>query len=175
MGAQLIAGQPLWAKIFYLVRTGNPQDALAEALRYQQAIEHREAGFISHFRAWIDSPDRKYVFRRRPLSSVPHAHLSGSRSRIETRCMRRTTHTCSTPPPRTRSNSRCTSSWARSTPRGGASRTSPSRRRTGCGSSSAWSVHFVSCAPVSRALTRLIARRSTRKSTAACVGSRRCS
>ncbi|KZT68459.1 nucleoporin-interacting protein NIC96 [Daedalea quercina L-15889] len=56
---ELIAGQPLWAKLFYLVRTGNPQDALAEALRYHQAVEHREAGFISHFRAWIDSPDRK--------------------------------------------------------------------------------------------------------------------
>ncbi|EPS98068.1 hypothetical protein FOMPIDRAFT_1051823 [Fomitopsis schrenkii] len=56
---ELIAGQPVWAKIFYLVRTGHPEDALAEALRYQQAIEHREAGFVSHFRAWIDSPDRK--------------------------------------------------------------------------------------------------------------------
>ncbi|KAH9921323.1 nucleoporin-interacting protein NIC96 [Fomitopsis serialis] len=56
---ELIAGQPVWAKLFYLVRTGNPQDALAEALRYQQAIEHREAGFISHFRAWLDSLDRK--------------------------------------------------------------------------------------------------------------------
>ena len=56
---ELVAGQPLWAKLFYLVRTGHSTEAVAEALRFQQAIESREASFVNHFRTWIDSPDRR--------------------------------------------------------------------------------------------------------------------
>ena len=56
---ELVAGQPLWAKLFYLVRTGHPVEALSEALHFQQAIESRETSFVNHFRAWIESPDRK--------------------------------------------------------------------------------------------------------------------
>lgn len=59
---QLIQGQPLWARIFYLVRTGHIQEALDEATQFQQAIEHREASFVNHFRTWIESPDRRYAF-----------------------------------------------------------------------------------------------------------------
>lgn len=58
-GAKLISGQPLWAKLFYLVRTGHLREALEEAFRYQQAIEHREASFLSHFRTWVESSDRR--------------------------------------------------------------------------------------------------------------------
>lgn len=58
---QLVAGQPVWAKLFYLVRTGHAKEALDEAIKNQQAIEHREASFISHFRAWVESPDRRFV------------------------------------------------------------------------------------------------------------------
>lgn len=56
---QLVAGQPLWAKLFYLVRTGHAQEAIDEAIRYQQAVEHREPNFVTNFKAWLDSPDRK--------------------------------------------------------------------------------------------------------------------
>ena len=56
---QLVAGQPLWAKLFYLVRTGRVQEALAEALQFQPAIEIREPSFVNHFKTWIESPDRK--------------------------------------------------------------------------------------------------------------------
>lgn len=56
---QLVAGQPLWARLFYLVRTGHVEEALAEALKFQDAIQHREASFLTHFRAWIESPERK--------------------------------------------------------------------------------------------------------------------
>lgn len=56
-----MAGQPLWAMLFYLVRTGHLEEALAEAMRFQQAIEHRESGFLSHLRVWIESPERRYV------------------------------------------------------------------------------------------------------------------
>ncbi len=58
---ELVAGQPLWAKLFYLIRTGHAQEALEEAMRYQQAIEHRESSFLSHLRAWVESPDRRYA------------------------------------------------------------------------------------------------------------------
>ena len=56
---QLVAGQPLWAKLFYLIRTGHLEEALEEATRYQQAIEHRESSFLTHLRAWIESPERR--------------------------------------------------------------------------------------------------------------------
>lgn len=58
---QMIAGQPVWARLFYLIRTGHAQEALREALQFQQAIEHREASFVMQFRTWIESPERKWV------------------------------------------------------------------------------------------------------------------
>lgn len=56
---QLVAGQPLWAKLYHLVRTGHAQEALDEALKSQQAIENREDSFVSHFRSWVESPERR--------------------------------------------------------------------------------------------------------------------
>jgi nuclear pore complex protein Nup93 len=44
------------------VRTGHAQEALDEALKSQQAIEHREDSFMSHFRSWVESPERRYEF-----------------------------------------------------------------------------------------------------------------
>ncbi|KAI0682706.1 nucleoporin-interacting protein NIC96 [Cytidiella melzeri] len=73
---ELVSGQPLWAKLFYLVRTGHLQEALNEALRYQAAVEHREASFLSHFRAWVDSADRRLPKPYRDqLHSVYNAHM----------------------------------------------------------------------------------------------------
>ena len=54
-----VPGQPLWAKLFYLVRTGHVQEALAEATQFQQALENREASFVTLFRTWVESPNRK--------------------------------------------------------------------------------------------------------------------
>ncbi|KAF9542861.1 nucleoporin-interacting protein NIC96 [Agrocybe pediades] len=73
---ELLAGQPLWAKLFYLVRTGHTQEALAEATKYQQAIENREASFVGHFRTWIESPERKLPKAHRDhLQAVYNAHM----------------------------------------------------------------------------------------------------
>ncbi|KAH8101571.1 nucleoporin-interacting protein NIC96 [Cristinia sonorae] len=73
---ELVAGQPLWAKLFYLVRTGHVQEALQEAIQHQAAIEHREASFISHFKAWIESPDRRLPKPHRDqLHSLYNAHM----------------------------------------------------------------------------------------------------
>ncbi|EGO19481.1 hypothetical protein SERLADRAFT_453453 [Serpula lacrymans var. lacrymans S7.9] len=73
---ELVAGQPLWARLFCLVRSGHAQEALDEALRYQQAIEHREASFVNHFQSWIGSPDRRLPKPHRDhLQSVYNAHM----------------------------------------------------------------------------------------------------
>ncbi|KAJ3520017.1 hypothetical protein NM688_g9219 [Phlebia brevispora] len=73
---ELVAGQPLWAKLFYLVRTGHVNEALDEAMRSHAAIEHRESSFLSHFRAWVESPDRRLPRAHRDqLHSVYNAHM----------------------------------------------------------------------------------------------------
>ncbi|PCH33116.1 nucleoporin-interacting protein NIC96 [Wolfiporia cocos MD-104 SS10] len=73
---ELISGQPLWTKLYYLVRTGHTREAIAEATRYQQAIEHREAGFLSHFRTWLESPDRRLPRAQRDqVNAVFNAHM----------------------------------------------------------------------------------------------------
>ncbi|KAF8170381.1 nucleoporin-interacting protein NIC96 [Pholiota molesta] len=64
-----IAGQPLWAKLFYLVRTGH-------ATKFQQAIDSREASFVTQFRTWLESPDRKLPKAHRDhLQAVYNAHM----------------------------------------------------------------------------------------------------
>lgn len=73
---ELVAGQPLWARLFFLVRTGHSKEALREALRYQQAIEHREASFVNHFKTWIESPDRCLPKPNRDhLQATYNAHM----------------------------------------------------------------------------------------------------
>ncbi|KAI0056773.1 nucleoporin-interacting protein NIC96 [Artomyces pyxidatus] len=73
---ELVASQPLWAKLFYLVRTGYALEALSEALQHQQAIERREDSFVSHFRAWVESPDRRLPKPHRDhIQSIYNAHM----------------------------------------------------------------------------------------------------
>lgn len=67
----MVAAQPLWAKLFYLVRTGHIREALEEALAHRQAIEHREDSFVVHFRLWLESPDHRYVFFPRSPYGYP--------------------------------------------------------------------------------------------------------
>ncbi|KAJ7151727.1 nucleoporin-interacting protein NIC96 [Mycena filopes] len=73
---ELVGGQPLWARLFFLVRTGHYHEALDEALQFQQVIEHREASFITYFKTWIESPDRRLPKPiRDQLQSVYNAHM----------------------------------------------------------------------------------------------------
>ncbi|KAH6917714.1 nucleoporin-interacting protein NIC96 [Coprinopsis sp. MPI-PUGE-AT-0042] len=73
---ELIAGTPLWAKLFYLVRTGHAQEALKEAQQYQQALDHREPSFIHFLRTWVESPDRKVPKAQRDnLQASYNAHM----------------------------------------------------------------------------------------------------
>lgn len=109
---ELVAGQPIWAKLYFLVRTGHVQEALQEALQNQQVIEHREASFFSHFKTWIESPERKYesIFFDKPI--YPQFSFLGSRKHIEIICKQCTMHTCCIHQPLTLSSWRCTNSWA---------------------------------------------------------------
>ncbi|KAF9651296.1 nucleoporin-interacting protein NIC96 [Thelephora ganbajun] len=73
---ELVAGQPIWAKLFYLVRTGHPQEAIDEAISYQQAIDHREPSFLANFKTWLESPDRKLPkLHRDHLQSTYNGHM----------------------------------------------------------------------------------------------------
>lgn len=73
---EMVAGQPLWARLFYLIRTGHVQEALREAFQFQEAIEHREASFVNHFKAWIELPGRKLPKPHRDhLQAIYNAHM----------------------------------------------------------------------------------------------------
>jgi nuclear pore complex protein Nup93 len=72
---KLVAGQPLWAKLYYLVRTGHSAEALQEAQLHQAAIDHREPSFVSHFKTWIESPDRRYEQTLYNLIKLPLTFL----------------------------------------------------------------------------------------------------
>lgn len=58
---QLVNGQPLWAKIFFLIRTGHLQEALVVAQEADAALQNRERRFTSFLEAWVRSPDRRLV------------------------------------------------------------------------------------------------------------------
>ncbi|KAH9083417.1 nucleoporin-interacting protein NIC96 [Lactarius deliciosus] len=78
---ELVAAQPLWAKLFYLVRTGHAREALDEALAHRQAIEHREDSFVAHFRVWVESPDRRLPKPHRDhIQAIYNAHMLHSTS-----------------------------------------------------------------------------------------------
>ncbi|TFK47932.1 nucleoporin-interacting protein NIC96 [Heliocybe sulcata] len=78
---ELVGGQPLWAKLFFLVRTGHMQEALAEVTQQQHLVERHEASFVSHFRVWVESPDQSLPKAHRDhLQSVYNAHMLHSTS-----------------------------------------------------------------------------------------------
>ncbi|TFK99639.1 nucleoporin-interacting protein NIC96 [Pterulicium gracile] len=78
---ELIGGQPLWAKLFFLIRTGHGQDALDEALKHRTQIERREASFVSHLRTWLESPERRLPKTHRDhLQTVYNSHMLHSQT-----------------------------------------------------------------------------------------------
>ncbi|KZV61364.1 nucleoporin-interacting protein NIC96 [Peniophora sp. CONT] len=73
---ELVAAQPLWAKLFFLVRIGAIQDALSEAQLNAQALDAREAGFTSSFRAYLEDPSRRLnKTQRDAVQSAHNAHM----------------------------------------------------------------------------------------------------
>lgn len=56
---QLIASKPLWAQMFYLIRTGHVQEALDVAISCEKQLNDREPTFLVALRAWAESADRR--------------------------------------------------------------------------------------------------------------------
>ncbi|GAA6006571.1 linker nucleoporin NIC96 [Rhodotorula paludigena] len=50
---------PVWARIYYLLRSGHAKEALAFATENEAAIQKLEKSFVPYFKAWLDSPDRR--------------------------------------------------------------------------------------------------------------------
>lgn len=51
--------QPIWARIFMLLRAGYPDEALAFATENEAHLQRLERSFLSYFKAWLDSPDKR--------------------------------------------------------------------------------------------------------------------
>jgi nuclear pore complex protein Nup93 len=56
---ELANNQPIWARIYLLLRAGYPDEALAFAKENEQHLQKLEKGFLSYFKAWIDSTDKR--------------------------------------------------------------------------------------------------------------------
>ncbi|KIM32731.1 hypothetical protein M408DRAFT_326475 [Serendipita vermifera MAFF 305830] len=73
---ELIAGQPLWAKMFYLIRTGHLEECLQEALLHENAISMKERHFVTYLKAWITSPTHSLTrSERNPLQAAYNSHI----------------------------------------------------------------------------------------------------
>ena len=60
---------PLWAKLYYLIRTGKVEEALVEAEENAGLLNARERNFTTYLKAWAESAERKYVFLPRSFLS----------------------------------------------------------------------------------------------------------
>jgi nuclear pore complex protein Nup93 len=56
---EMAKNQPIWARIFLLLRAGHSEEALAFATENESALQKLEKGFLSYFKAWLDSPDKR--------------------------------------------------------------------------------------------------------------------
>ncbi|EJT98918.1 NIC-domain-containing protein [Dacryopinax primogenitus] len=55
---ELVKGQPLWAKIYFLLRCGHPEEALAEAEKQDAALNKFDKFFLPCLREWVANDDR---------------------------------------------------------------------------------------------------------------------
>lgn len=56
---QLINGKPLWALMYYLIRTGHVKEAANVASDYESAISRHEELFTTFLKSWADSSERR--------------------------------------------------------------------------------------------------------------------
>ncbi|KAG8959138.1 hypothetical protein FRC03_008401 [Tulasnella sp. 419] len=71
---EIVSGKPLWAQMFYLVRTGNIREALQVAQEFEKPLNDREQNFVAFFQAWVESNDR--VLPRQLQERVTNAYNS---------------------------------------------------------------------------------------------------
>ncbi|CDZ96438.1 Cullins [Phaffia rhodozyma] len=56
---EIVNSQPLWAQLYYLIRSGHLQEAYRLALENEEGINRTEKYFVGFFKGWLDSPDRR--------------------------------------------------------------------------------------------------------------------
>lgn len=57
--SQIANNTPVWARMYYLLRSGHAKEALAFATENESAISKLEKSFVPYFKAWLDAPDRR--------------------------------------------------------------------------------------------------------------------
>ncbi|KIY66378.1 nucleoporin-interacting protein NIC96 [Cylindrobasidium torrendii FP15055 ss-10] len=73
---QLLKGAPVWAKLFFFVRTGHAEEAIEEARAYQTVIDRHEKGFVAFFTRWLETADRRLPFNvRTELQNTYNQHM----------------------------------------------------------------------------------------------------
>ncbi|KAG8688707.1 hypothetical protein FRC11_004940, partial [Ceratobasidium sp. 423] len=73
---ELLRGRPVWAHIFFLIRTGHLREALDVANESGDAIERSEQYFLSYLRAWVESSDRRLPkMLRDRLQTTYNSHI----------------------------------------------------------------------------------------------------
>lgn len=55
----MVNSQPLWAQLYYLVRSGYLPEAYRLALENEESINRTEKYFVGFLKGWLDSPDRR--------------------------------------------------------------------------------------------------------------------
>lgn len=58
---QIASNTPVWARMYYLLRSGHSKEALEFAVENERTIEGLEKSFVAYFKAWLESPDRRYA------------------------------------------------------------------------------------------------------------------
>ncbi|CAE6422002.1 unnamed protein product [Rhizoctonia solani] len=73
---ELLRGRPIWAHIFFLIRTGHLREALDVANESGEAIERSEQYFLSYLKAWVESSDRRLPkMLRDRLQTTYNSHI----------------------------------------------------------------------------------------------------
>ncbi|KZW02374.1 NIC-domain-containing protein [Exidia glandulosa HHB12029] len=73
---EIVNNTPLWAKLYYLIRTGKVEEALVEAEDNAAALNARERNFTTYLRAWAESEERKLPRSMRDrLLSAYNSHV----------------------------------------------------------------------------------------------------
>lgn len=56
---EIVNAQPIWAQMYYLIRSGHLEAAYELALENEDGIGRTERFFVGFFKGWLDSPDRR--------------------------------------------------------------------------------------------------------------------
>ncbi|KAF8588475.1 NIC-domain-containing protein [Ramaria rubella] len=59
---EILNGRPMWAQLFYLLRTGRVEDAVEEAVKNKSVLDSRQRDFVAQFQKWALSDEGRSVF-----------------------------------------------------------------------------------------------------------------